>query len=177
MSFKAHRGSHPEASFDSLPEAVIAHIAYLSKLPRRSRGHPLLRVSRSCRDAVLSSCATIRMYARCQSSTPAPDARLLHRACCQARPGLALWIHLMRFTGSLAELLQPGIECGGWRNVHKLEVGCNQGNTECGQLSDPTEGIRLLLLSVVLSADPHGRTLSSPPHSRLPILMSTPILN
>jgi hypothetical protein len=146
MSQKAHRGSHPEGqpaghaepSFRSLPEPVVAHIAQLSKQPRWERGHPLMRVTRSCRDAVPSSLTAVKLFtspvsqpAASEAFRPGPCARLLHRACCQARPGLQLRLHLEENSGSLPHLLQPGVECGGWRNVHKLEVGCRQGNTNC----------------------------------------------
>jgi hypothetical protein len=134
MSFKAHKGCHPEgqpagqaeSSFASLPEAVVARVAQLSK---QSRCHPFLRVSRSCRDAALSSCTTIRLcpselgQQASEAVSLAPSARLLHRACCQAAPGLKLRLYLQGHRDSLPYLLQPGLEYGGWRNVRKLVVG------------------------------------------------------
>jgi hypothetical protein len=53
---------------------------------------------------------------------PAPWARLLNRACCQATPGLTVKLRLSYAHGSLPELLQPGIDCGGWSKVHSLKV-------------------------------------------------------
>jgi hypothetical protein len=53
---------------------------------------------------------------------PAPWARLLSRACFQARSGLTVKLRLSSICNSLPELLQPGINCGGWSKVHSLEV-------------------------------------------------------
>jgi hypothetical protein len=164
MSQKAHRGSHPEEqpagqaepSFASLPDAVLAHIAHLSKSTASyHRGHALLRISMSCRDAVLSSLTAVKLRTT-RVLPPASEAfsreacaRLLHRACCQARPGLQLKLDLEGDPDSLPHLLQPGVDCGGWRNVHKLEVGYKQGNTHCG-IAEPREASRQLLMLFVL---------------------------
>jgi hypothetical protein len=52
------------------------------------------------------------------------DARLLHRACCEASPGLDIDLTLpfRKEPGMLTVLLQPGINSGGWHKVHKLQV-------------------------------------------------------
>jgi hypothetical protein len=186
MSQKAHSVSHPEGqqpaghaepSFASLPEPVVAQIAQLSKQPRWERGHPLLRVSRSCRDAVLSSLTAVKLFTSPVSSpaskafSPGLCARLLHRACCQARPGLKLRLHLEKNCDSLPHLLQPGVECGGWRSVHKLEVGFKQGGTNCGRLPEPSYSIRqVLMLTAAGVAGLQCCTLSSCRHSGLPSL-------
>jgi hypothetical protein len=140
MSLKAHRGSHPEGqpacqaetSFASLPEAVVAHIAHFSKSKPGYRGHPLLSVSRSCRDAALSSCATVALHtAPATQQASKVCARFLHRACCQASPGLQLRLYLHgqsdTVNDSLPQLLQPGLSSGGWRNVRKLVVSLQRG--------------------------------------------------
>jgi hypothetical protein len=90
---------------------------------------------------VLSSCTIIEFCTHPQQQapkrqhaskafSPAAHAMLLHRACCQAPPGLQLKLNLWKHSDSLPHLLQPGIDCGGWRNVTKLEVGHQQGDTE-----------------------------------------------
>jgi hypothetical protein len=178
MSQKTLRGSHqegqtagqPETSFASLPEPVVAHIAHLSK---QRPGPPLMGVSSSCRDAVLSSLTSVRLHPLPASEapfSPGPHARLLHRACCQARPGLQVELILWRHCGSLPQLLQPGIEYGGWRNVHKLKVCDQQGATHCGHLCEPTEGMSLLLLLAARCAGLVGSRLGTPLDSSLPSL-------
>jgi hypothetical protein len=96
-------------------------------------GHPLLSVSRACRDMVLGAMRSITLDPSCDplwgiskglpgALDPAPWARLLHRACSQARPGLQLKLDLSQIPGSLPELLRPGISCRGWHKVTSLEV-------------------------------------------------------
>jgi hypothetical protein len=96
-------------------------------------GHPLLLVSRGCRDMVLGTMRSITLDPSCDplwgkglpgALDPAPWARLLHRACSQARPGLSVKLVLSRIPGSLPELLQLAVSSGGWRKVASLEVGC-----------------------------------------------------
>jgi hypothetical protein len=145
MSQKAQTGSFPEGqpagqaepSFASLPEPVVAHIAHLSKIKPGWPGHPLLQVSRSGRDAVLSSCTKVTLNtAPATQQASKACARLLHRACCQAPPGLCLDLLLMKHSDSppylLPQLLQPGLSSGGWRNVHELQVGVPRGLQPCG---------------------------------------------
>jgi hypothetical protein len=52
--------------------------------------------------------------------------RLLQRACCQAPVGLEVDIDLFGSPPGnadyISKLLQPGISCGGWHKVHKLQV-------------------------------------------------------
>jgi hypothetical protein len=89
-------------------------------------GHPLLPVSRGCRDIVLSSISSITLDTSMRELAtvcdPAPWAWLLYRACCQATPGLAVKLCLESRHNGLHLLLQPGIDCG-WSKVHSLEVG------------------------------------------------------
>jgi hypothetical protein len=60
---------------------------------------------------------------------PEPMARLLHRACCQAPVGLEVSITLYGSPSDnpdyISTLLQPGISCGGWHKVHRLQVRLN----------------------------------------------------
>jgi hypothetical protein len=62
-------------------------------------------------------------------SEPEAMARLLHRACCQAPVGLDVTINLYGSPSDSVDyfprLLQPGISCGGWHKVHKLQVRLN----------------------------------------------------
>jgi hypothetical protein len=89
-------------------------------------GHPLLAANRSCRDIVLSSTRSITLdpvYKDMpEACDPAPWARLLDRACCQATPGLTVKLCLHHIHSGLPELLQPSIDCGGWSKVHSLQV-------------------------------------------------------
>jgi hypothetical protein len=120
----------------SLPGAALNQISQYSitrrdiLLQKPQSGHPLLSISRGCRDMVLSSIRGIKLDPSGfqwrskppEPCDPAPWARLLHRACSQATPGLAVKLRLTYTWGSLPELLQPGIDCGGWSKVHSLEV-------------------------------------------------------
>jgi hypothetical protein len=116
----------------SLPQAVLAQIAQLCS---RTQGHPMLGLSRGGRDTVLSNLKSIRMSNYSAGivpnihSEPEPMARLLHRACCQAPVGLEVTINLTNSPSVDAnyfpKLLQPGISCGGWHKVHKLQVRLN----------------------------------------------------
>jgi hypothetical protein len=133
MSREAQRDSHPEeqpadqptTSFASLPEAVVAHIAHLSKTPCGCHGHPLLQVSSSCTDAVYSSCTSLVGNIDTTTKQEAEvSARFLHRACCQAPSGLQLQL---RISSYLPRLLEHGLGSGGWRNVRKLTVGVQKG--------------------------------------------------
>jgi hypothetical protein len=119
----------------TLPETALAQIYQCSfrNHEHRERGHPLLPVSSGCRDMVLSIIRRIaldpsspvsvsKLRKPLEACDPAPWARLLHRACCQATPGLTVQLCLTCIRDSLPELLQPGIDCGGWSKVHSLEV-------------------------------------------------------
>jgi hypothetical protein len=149
----------PDITFPllTLPDAALAQIsqysvAQLETWQGPQRGHPLLPVSRGCRDIALGSIHHITLdpfgfqgfcmsggsppapWAQLDPSQivlfdepfeacdPAPWARLLHRACCQATPGLTVKLHLSEVSHRLPDLLQPGIDCGGWSKVHSLEV-------------------------------------------------------
>jgi hypothetical protein len=125
----------------SLPAAALRQIAQLSTRTcgpvlwfTARHGHPLLPVNRGCRDTVLSSIHSITLISCCDSSpaedplhtlSPAPCARLLHLACCQATPGLTVRLRMSEADREvLPELLQPGIDGGGWDKVHSLQVCC-----------------------------------------------------
>jgi hypothetical protein len=120
----------------TLPDTVLTQISQHSikheggHLPH---SHPLLSASRGCRDMVLSSIRSITLDPSRsdvvsmlgeppEACDPAPWARLLNRACCQAGPGLAVKLGLSNIHDSLPELLQPGVDCGGWSKVHSLQV-------------------------------------------------------
>jgi hypothetical protein len=105
----------------SLPAPVLARIA---EFGLRSYGHALLGVSRACRDAVLQAIKTWSLGAPRDASAAqmSPHARLLHRACCEASPGLEVRLYLIEVADSLSVLLQPGISSGGWSKVHTLHV-------------------------------------------------------
>jgi hypothetical protein len=112
----------------SLPAPVLARIAELSlrsvdeRVSHEGYGHPLLRVSQACRDAVLHATKTISLP-KGHSQATAADARLLHRACCEASPGLEVSLSMtFRDPVTLCVLLQPGIISGGWTKVHTLGV-------------------------------------------------------
>jgi hypothetical protein len=87
----------------------------------------MLAVARDTRDAVLGTFEQISLSIDCSDSNIAPLARLLSRACLRAAPGLH--VDLLFESGEAVEqhpvmsaLLQPGVERGGWTNVHTLEV-------------------------------------------------------
>jgi hypothetical protein len=87
---------------------------------------------------VLNSLCSIRCFSTVKSSAankqtdsglmsdPGPDARLLHRACCQASPGLHVSLKTpYKCEPDLyipADLLQLGVESGGWTKVQHLTV-------------------------------------------------------
>jgi hypothetical protein len=113
-----------------VPAQMYQHSIIKREVDQPSGSHPLLAANRSCRDMVLNSIHSITLDPSCSELLEASDfepwARLLDRACCQATPGLTVKLCLsnMRLTYSLHELLQPGIDCGGWSKVHSLEVRC-----------------------------------------------------
>jgi hypothetical protein len=95
----------------------------------------MLGASRGGRDTVLSNLKSISMHSPFSAggagvpdigNEPEAMGRLLHRACCQAPVGLEVKIDLYASPPDNADyissLLQPGISCGGWRKVHKLQV-------------------------------------------------------
>jgi hypothetical protein len=120
-----------QRSLVDLPDLVLSAIAKhgFDSSPQRwlwaarQTGHPMLAVARSLRDAVLASLAKIRLDLRPQrDSCCQPEARLLHRACCQAAPGLQVELDLGNNQHALPQLLQPALDAGGWHNVHRLKV-------------------------------------------------------
>jgi hypothetical protein len=111
--------------FSDLPDDLLAQIS------SGSHGFPLLALSRRGRDAVLERARTIKLNVEATLGDLPPVARLLDRACRAAKPGLHLTIHKHKFAyvahGSLespllANLLQRGLDAGGWDNVHALSV-------------------------------------------------------
>jgi hypothetical protein len=105
-----------------LPKELLPLIA--KQCDWGTSGHPMLGVPRAFRDALLSSLAAVTLELEYHSNLPtAPFARLLHRACSQAPPGLDVKLDLSERGHALPMLLQPGLQCGGWANVTALEVG------------------------------------------------------
>jgi hypothetical protein len=125
------RDSNATCPLLSLPATVLAHIAELSlrsvdeRVSNEGYGHPLLGVSQVCRDAVLHATRNISLYSHPQATAAeiSADARLLHRVCCEASPGLEVKLNM--YSGDpdrLSVLLEPGISSGGWTKVHTLGV-------------------------------------------------------
>jgi hypothetical protein len=130
-------GSTDTASLLSLPAPVLTHIAEscwrsYSGGVAAIHGHPLLGVSQACRDAVLHATKTIRLVPDFRQAGPSAAqksaaARLLHRACCEAAPGLKVVLDTDFFPADmLSVLLQPGLRNGGWTKVHSLKVSLLQ---------------------------------------------------
>jgi hypothetical protein len=110
-----------------LPELQLTLIAKQISSSSKS-GHPMLAVSRGSRDAVLRGLAKIKLTTHEAEQNQEPSARLLHRACCEAPPGLGVELDLTPDTPYrlLATLFQPALGSpGGWRHVHKLKVSTN----------------------------------------------------
>jgi hypothetical protein len=119
-----------------LPEAILTTIAQHISLSaiscgdERARGHPMLAVATTTRDAVLRGLRRIRLDLPEEQQQPAnhsyqPTARLLHRACCEAGHGLHMELRLGGQEHALPELLHPALDFGGWNNVCELEVRSN----------------------------------------------------
>jgi hypothetical protein len=95
----------------------------------QGHGHPLLGVSQACRDAVLHATKTISLslqhtQAGASAAQKVADAQLLHRACCEASPGLEVSLDMRSWEpDTLSVLLQPGIRSRSWTKVHNLKVG------------------------------------------------------
>jgi hypothetical protein len=85
---------------------------------------PLLAASRGGRNSVLrtSSKITLSLGKEAEKGDQQPLARLLHRACCTAAPGLSVNLNLGSYGSLIHQLLNPGIEAGGWNSVHNLKV-------------------------------------------------------
>jgi hypothetical protein len=142
MPGKSHKASSESTANDAddsalpfLPASVLSHIARFGLRSYRARdhyhwqaGHPLLGVSKACRDAVLHATKTISLLDNRSPSGPSAAqmfaaARLLHRACCEASPGLKVSLSMKSWGPyTLLLLLQPGISSGGWTKVHTLKV-------------------------------------------------------
>jgi hypothetical protein len=124
------RGGNDTSELLSLPAPVLATIAEfgLRRWRRGQPGHSLLGVSQACRDAVLHATTSISMLGGHPSSAPSAaqtsaDARLLHRACCEASPGLEVSLHMRGWDpDTLSVLLQPGASSRGWTKVQNLRV-------------------------------------------------------
>jgi hypothetical protein len=106
-----------------LPHTALALVAEHSKT-RGAEGHPLLQLSRGCRDAVFSQSKEIRLdMHKFHYYGVGPAARLLNRACCTAPAGLHLHLDLPRHYLVLGSLLRPALDReAGWPNVHRLTV-------------------------------------------------------
>jgi hypothetical protein len=91
------------------------------------RWHSLLPVCRVGRDAVLQRIKSVDLDARRgELKRAAPNtaacARFLDRACTTAAAGLRASLYITSEKGTLATLLQPGLDRNGWSNVHALTV-------------------------------------------------------
>jgi hypothetical protein len=129
---------------DVLPESVLAVIAKFSSPGRWAypKGHPMVAVATSFRDAVFRSLSRLELDLRrsAEQKTVRPAVRpnhravaqLLHRACCEAASGLKVELGLDTKHEALPILLQPALGSGGWRKVHKLEVGAILSAYSCG---------------------------------------------
>jgi hypothetical protein len=114
----------PNLSMLDLPATVLNAIAR-EALRKGANGHPMLAVAKACRDVVLESLSkiTLDLSSQSEGASHQPLARLLNRACCGAAPGLHVKLGLGEHGDvALPLLLQPGLDCAGWHNVHKLEV-------------------------------------------------------
>jgi hypothetical protein len=118
-------GDEDEPKLSCLPLEVLASIS--SNTGQHStRVHPLLKVCRATRDAVLQGLKNVELCITNDEdgSTVGRLARMLHRACCTATPGLKVklcWRNLKCEQGVLTNLLlAPGIQSQGWHNVHYL---------------------------------------------------------
>jgi hypothetical protein len=129
---KKRKGKTGRGAAQRSPQQGILEVLPIELLPviardRRlwstySNDHPMLGVSRAFRDAVLSSLTGVTLELE-EDSSLLPLARLLHRICSQAPPGLDLTLDLPSQGHALPMLLQPGLQCGGWANVTALQVG------------------------------------------------------
>jgi hypothetical protein len=125
-----------QLSLLDLPHTAIALVAEHSK----PSGYPLLELARECRDAVLSQTRKISLKIISNlSSSAAPTAGLLDRACCTAPSGLHLDLDLSGQHDVLALLLMPAVERpGGWPKVHKLTVrSCKLDQHHCRAFKSP----------------------------------------
>jgi hypothetical protein len=109
-------------SLDDLPQECWDEVAKLSR-PCPSNQHPLLSVARRGRDTVLSGLRRVALRGEWGSSQQwlQPAARLLHRACSQAPDGLEVQFDYLKYR-DIEDVIQPGVDCGGWQKVHKLTV-------------------------------------------------------
>jgi hypothetical protein len=125
MSKRGKQGAEPEVAEQPQLSLVDLPLTALALVKEHSKPEdPLLGLSRGCRDAVLSHSKKISLKITSnQSSSVAPTARLLNRACCTAPAGLHLDLDLFGHDGILAPLLQPALlQREGWPNVHELTV-------------------------------------------------------
>jgi hypothetical protein len=141
----------------SLPASVLADI-----LVRSGSCKSILGSSRAGRDAVLHSIRRLTLETGWDdtSATSRPLARLLHRACTQAAPGLALKLDLGHSKWPAQS--QRGKEGWGWTNVHQLLMmvrvcpwtnstrKCNCACAWRSQWTAPTPGCTAVLQSWLL---------------------------
>jgi hypothetical protein len=124
-----------------LPLAVLSQLVSFSSDQRTysRRHHPLLRVCRSGRDAVLLNARQARLYpADSSTANTRPLSRLLQRVCTSHQcsvPFLVLELDGSLLEGReqdlvLAQLLQPAT-VNGWSSVDSLTltVSCGHGFT------------------------------------------------
>jgi hypothetical protein len=122
------------SAFLDLPDEVLAYISQWAapwEPFKTLYGHPLLKVSRDCRDAIFKGLSTVTLDLS-QPVDPAkdstedancsPTARLLNRICQTAQAGIELGLTLTDDHEKLCTLLQPALECRGWVKVRHLQV-------------------------------------------------------
>jgi hypothetical protein len=121
-------GQDEQPSLSDLPPEALTLVAKCCASESGAHGHPLLRVARCGRDAVLQGSTRISIdlgntFHPCLDSFAA-SGRLLNRACRAAATGLSVELVLGRHYGALPGLLQPalGSDEQGWHNVHKLSI-------------------------------------------------------
>jgi hypothetical protein len=127
----AAQGSQQQSMLELLPTELLPVIAKDCLLgDPGSNGHRMLGVCRACRQAVLS-CLKNAKLGLDEDSSIQPLARLLHRICSQASPGLGVELDLVEQHRALPLLIQPGLQCGGWSNVTALKVRAKSSAVAC----------------------------------------------
>jgi hypothetical protein len=123
---KMPSGQDEQPSLSDLPDQVVALVAKRCAAESSAQGHPLRRVARCGRDAVLQGLTRIclNLSKDWKKDNFSPDGRLLDRACRASAAGLAVQLVLGNHCGALPKLLQPALDFGrgGWHNVHKLSI-------------------------------------------------------
>jgi hypothetical protein len=118
------------STLSDLPIELWSQLARHSAPRSDAQGHPLLRVARCGRDAVLRSLARVSLDLNSQGEQADSAIRsiavLLDRACRAAPTGLNVELALGQHGNDLPDLLRPAVdspEGGAWQNVHTLRIG------------------------------------------------------